>query len=414
VQLPWPISNRARWTIVGLLFAASLINYLERASLSVALPAISAELHLDPTRKGLLLSAFFWSYCLFQIPIGLCADRFPIRWLYAAMFALWSLACGLTGVAGSLVVLMALRVVLGMGESIYLPGGVRTVSLLFTPEKRGLPTGLFDSGSRFGLVLCGLLVPWLIVSYGWRVMSMILGFGLLLWLVPWLLVVPARLAPRPDGPGTGQSFRLPTLNRDLLGICLGFFGFDYFIYLLLTWLPDYLVQVRHLTIMKAGFLSTMPYLVFGMGQATGGWIGDRLVRRGWDETRARKGIITASFLSGLFLIPAVLVESADLAVALIIVSCLVGLSGGNINTLVQGCAPADEVGVWAGTQNFAGNLAGVTAPLATGILISRTGSYVSGFILAALVLVAGLLPYWFIVGQVKRIVGPPMNADERR
>ena len=279
------------------------------------------------------------------------------------------------------------------------------MSLLFTPEKRGLPTGLFDSGSRFGLVLCGLVVPWLIVSYGWRVMSMILGFGLLVWLVPWVLIVPSRLVPQPEGLGTGRRFRLPTFNRELLGICLGFFSFDYFVYLLLTWLPDYLVQVRHLTIMRAGLLSTMPYLVFGTGQATGGWIGDWLVKRGWDETRARKGIITVSFLSGLLLIPAVLVESADVAVALIIVSCLVGLSGGNINTLLQGCAPADEVGGWTGTQNFAGNLAGVVAPLATGILISRTGSYMSGFILAALVLVAGLIPYWFIVGRVKQTVG---------
>src|SRR5215469_2067680 len=91
-----------RWPVVALLFSASLLNYLDRASLSLALPAISSELHLDPARKGVLLSSFFWSYAFMQIPIGLAVDRFPIRWFYAGMFALWSLACGFTGFVSTL------------------------------------------------------------------------------------------------------------------------------------------------------------------------------------------------------------------------------------------------------------------------------------------------------------------------
>src|SRR5438045_7223402 len=135
------VSNRRRWVIVGLLFTASLINYLDRAAISLALPLISADLHLLPASKGLLLSSFFWSYALMQIPVGWCADRFNLRWLYAGAFALWSLAQGLTGLAGSLQLLILFRILLGIGESIYLPGGTKIVTLLFKPESRGLPSG---------------------------------------------------------------------------------------------------------------------------------------------------------------------------------------------------------------------------------------------------------------------------------
>src|SRR3984893_17505471 len=189
------VSNKRRWAIVGLLFTASLINYLDRAAISFALPLISKDFHLLPETKGLLLSSFFWSYALMQIPIGWCADRVNLRWLYAGAFALWSLAQGLTGLAGSLAVLIAFRILLGVGESIYLPGGTKIVSLMFARNARGLPSGLFDFGTRTGLVLEGLLVPWLLMRYGWRSSFLLLGFAALVWMVPWFLVFPRRMQP---------------------------------------------------------------------------------------------------------------------------------------------------------------------------------------------------------------------------
>ena len=120
-------------------FSASLINYLDRAAISFALPLISRDLHLTPETKGLLLSSFFWSYALMQVPIGWCADRFNLRWLYAGAFTLWSLAQGLTGLADSLAMLIGFRILLGVGESIYLPGGTKIVTLLVRrADSRGL------------------------------------------------------------------------------------------------------------------------------------------------------------------------------------------------------------------------------------------------------------------------------------
>ena len=396
-------AHSRRWTIVGLLFAASLINYLDRATISVALPLIGRDLHLGPETKGVLLSAFFWSYALMQVPIGWTADRVNLRWLYAGAFALWSVAQGLTGFAGSLAVLIIFRVLLGIGESIYLPGGTKIVSVLFEPAERGLPCGLFDFGTRMGLVLGGLTIPWLLVHLGWRDAFRLVGFAGLFWLIPWLLATPRHIG-QPAGTRPRDVLLHQTLkllgNRNLIGICLGFFCFDYYWYLLVNWLPDYLVTVRHFTILGAGMFAALPFLVFGVSEPAGGWLADRLIRQGWNETRTRKGIVTVAFLTGLLLIPASRVVSAPAAVALIAGGSLVGLATGNLLVILQCCAPSAEVGLWTGFENLFGNIAGVLAPIITGFLIARTGSYSPGFMLAALTLIAGLLCYWFIVGEL--------------
>ncbi len=396
------VSNLRRWTLVGLLFVASFINYLDRATISVALPLISLDLHLGPETKGLLLSSFFWSYALMQVPIGWCADRWNLRWLYAGLFAVWSLACGLTGFAGSLLVLILLRILLGIGESIYLPGGTKIVGMLFPSAERGFPSGLFDSGTRLGLAVGAPLIAALIMSWGWRNMFALVGFSAIIWVAPWLLVAPKNLqgVRTVDVPPGSPPARRIRFNRNLLGICLGFFCYDYYWYLYVTWLPDYLITVRHLTLVRAGFYAALPYLVFGICQAVGGWLADWFIRWGWDQTLTRKTMITIAFICGLLLIPAARADSAFAALAFLMGGSLVGLAAGNIFAIVQCCAPPDEVGIWTGFENFAGNIGGILAPLLTGVLIARTGTYLPGFALAAGVLVAGLLAYWFIVGEL--------------
>ena len=401
------VSNTRRWVVMWLLFIASIINYLDRTTISFALPLISHDLHLGPESKGILLSAFFVSYAAMQIPVGLMADRMNLLWVYAGAFALWSVAQGLTGLAGSLTVLILLRILLGFGESIYLPGGNKIVSLLFGRAERGLPSGFFDSGTRFGLVLGGLAIPWLLLRYGWRDAFVLVGVLGLLWLVPWFMAFPARLTkkaqqpPEPTAPQERPRFRLVHFDRNLLGVCLGFFCFDYFWYLMLTWLPDYLYEVRHLNLIKMGVFSAMPYAIFGVCQPLGGWIADRLIKRGWNPTRTRKGIITFGFMFGLLMIPAAFVQDVNVALALIAGAGFVGLATANLLVMVQLCAPHDEVGVWTGFLNFAGNIGGVIAPALTGFLIAWTGSFVAGFVLGPILLVSGLLAYWFVVGKLE-------------
>jgi ACS family D-galactonate transporter-like MFS transporter len=401
------LTNARRWSIVGLLFTASLINYFDRATISFALPLISKELHLGPEAKGVLLSAFFWSYALLQIPMGVLADRMNLRWLYAAAFTLWSISQGLIGFANSLGMLIVFRMLLGVGEAIYLPGGSKVVSLLFRPGERGLPCGLFDAGTRTGLVIEGVLVPWMLIHYGWRTSFSIVGFAALVWLIPWFLVTPRNLhgnatasASRPTG--FMRSVATLVTNRNLLGVCLSFFCFDYYWYFLVNWLPDYLVTSRGLTILSAGLYAALPYFVFGASEPIGGWIADRLVHRGWSESRARKGVVTGAFLTGLLLIPAARVDAPGTAVALIVGGCLVGLATGNLLVILQSCAPPAEIGLWTGVYNFVGNIAGILSPLVTGFLIDKTGSYTAPFVLAASLIAVGPLALWTIVGELTR------------
>jgi len=403
------ISNRRRWFLVILLFVASTINYLDRATLSVALPQISGELLLAPAAKGLLLSAFFWSYALMQLPMGWIADRFDLRWLYAGLFALWSMACGLTGLAGGLAMMIFLRILLGVGESIYLPGSVRFVSMTFPPEERGFPSGLFDCGTRAGLAIGAPLVAWLVSRYGWRNMFFIVGFTALVWIAPWLAVFPRGFSrgmhTESKAAPAVQSLKRLTFNRNLVGACLGFFTFGYYGYLLVTWLPDYLVEVRHMTILKAGMLSSLPYLVWTLAEPTGGWLADRLVHFGWTQTRARKTVIAIGFSTGLLMIPAAFVSGLTACMFLLGGASMAGLAGANQLVVFQSCAPPDEVGRWMGMGNFIGNLGGVLSPLVTGLLISSTGSYAPGFVLASIILLAGIFAYGLIVGEMK----PPMK-----
>jgi MFS family permease len=385
--------ERRRWWIAALLLVAGLINYLDRTVVSVAMPAIAQDLGLSPSRMGVLLSAFFWSYALMQIPIGWLADRFDLRWLYAACFALWSLTSGLTGFAASLGMLIVLRVLLGIGESVYLPGGLKLVSALFRAEERGLASGLINCGTRAGLAFGAPLIAWLVVGIGWHGAFFLLGFLGLAWLAPWFAMFPRGAELRTSGkrPGWGR------VSRNLAGMALTNVGYGYYFYLMVTWLPTYLVDARHLPLRVAGSCALVPYLTFAVGEPVGGWVADRLVARGWNELAARKVIITAAFLTSLLLIPAGLVTGTAMAVVCLGGASLVGLSTANLYALVQRVSAEGEVGFSTGVYNLAGNIPGVVAPIVTGEIVERTHSFFPAFVVAVAVILAVVPVYWAMV-----------------
>jgi len=393
------VSKTRRWTIAGLLFSSGLINYLDRSIVAVALPLIAQDLHLGPATKGVLLSAFFWSYAVMQVPMGWIVDRCDLRWVYAGFFAAWSLACGFTGFAATLGTLIVLRIVLGIGESIYVPGGMKIVSLLFEHGERGLASGIMNCGTRAGLAVGVPVIAWLVVRAGWKKAFFVIGFSSLVWLVPWLLTFPARdRLPPPRARGKRGS-AIGRFDRNLFALCAAHICYSYYWYLLVTWLPDYLVESRHMPIQKAAGFAVVPYLTYTIAEPLGGWLADLLIRNGWREARARKTMIAAAFLTGLLLLPAGRVVNDLFAVLLLGGAALVGLATGNILALLQQVAPEDEVGLWSGMQNFSGNLSGIVAPLATGLLIARTGSHYPGFVVAVIVLLAGIPIYWWGVSD---------------
>ena len=282
-----PLTNARRWSIVGLLFTASLINYFDRATISFALPLISTELHLGPEAKGVLLSAFFWSYALLQIPMGVLADRVNLRWLYAAAFTLWSISQGLDGIR-------------------HRSRHADRLSHAARGRRSDLPAGriqdrqpaLSSGGARASLrpVRCRHAHR---ARHRRRARPMDAGpFRVAREFFPrrvrrapvvdpLVLDHADELHGRADHsarslarPGFGPALAALVTNRNLLGVCLTFFCFDYYWYFLVNWLPDYLVTARGLTILHAGLYAALPYFVFGASEPIGGWIADRLIRRG--------------------------------------------------------------------------------------------------------------------------------------
>jgi len=406
------ISPSRAWTVTGLLCLAGCINYFDRAIVSIALPLIGVDLHLDPAAKGVLLSAFFWSYALMQLPMGWAADRMNLRWLYAGAFALWSLSCGFTSLATGLGALLAMRALLGIGEAIYLPGGMKIIGLLFGPSERGLASGIMDCGTRVGLAIGAPLIALVVHALGWHAAFAVLGFGALIWLAPWIALAPSGMhsARRAAAPGLRQT--LASLDRNLFGLCLGHIAYSYYWYLLVTWLPDYLVESRHIPLERAAAYVMVVFLVYAASEPVGGWLADRLVSLGYDERTSRKAVVTFAFLTSIMLLAAGRMSDDHAALLAISAAALVGLATGNLYSLLANVAPADAVGTWMGVLNFAGNLSGIVAPVVTGVLIQRTHSFYPAFVVAVIVLNLGLPAYWWLVrGEPRTALQPATESS---
>lgn len=395
-----------RWTLIALLAAATFINYLDRGSLAVALPIISRDLHLSPVQQGLALSSFFWTYAVMQIPMGWVVDRYDIRRVYAVAFALWSLSAAGTGLVRGLGSLVVCRVLLGLGESVYLPGGMKVVSRHFHAREAAWPAGLFDLGAKVGLAAGTAIDVWLLIRFGWRSLFFRTGLAGLLWLGPWLWLYPAnRVVATAAKKSLKDSreriawFALLT-NRALLGMSLGFFCWDYFWYFIISWLPSYLYAVRHVTLANVAVFGSLPFVCFAVAEGAGAWWAGVLVRRKRDLSTVTKGFIAAGFALGLLVIPAALVESRSASIGFLLAASLSGIACGNMLAVPRICAPDDQVALWTGAQNFVGNIGGVLAPFVTGYLIARTGSYVPAFFVVAAILVVGIGSYLLVVPRL--------------
>ncbi len=401
--------TRGRWTLVLLVATASFINYLDRGSLAVALPIMSNDLGLDPIAQGIALSAFFWTYTLMQIPMGRIVDRFDIKKVYAVSFAIWSVSAAATGLATGLWTLVVARVFLGIGEAVYLPGGLKVVSLHFSSEETAWPAGLFDLGTKLGLAIGTAIDVWLLVRYGWRSLFFRTGLLGLLWLIPWMLFYPSR---RPDaGETPGLDWRALFQSRALLGICIGFFCWDYFWYFLISWLPTYLHTVRHMSMTRIALFGGLPYLIFAGAEAIGGLAAGAMIRRGLGLSRVTKSYVSAGFLIGLLIIPAAIVDSTTASIVLLLASSMSGIGLGCLISFPKICAREGEVALWVGIMNAAGNVGGVIAPIVTGVVVQKTGSYVPAFLTVAVVLVVGIVAYTTIVPDLSR---PSLAAAKDR
>ncbi len=201
-----PAAQPTRWLVVALLTVGVIIAYTDRINLSAALPAIRMSFPLSAASSGILLSAFFWAYTLLQTPAGWVVDRFGLKWPYAAGMFLWSAVSAATALVSSLHGLIALRILVGIGEAIAIPASMRYIRENFAERERGLPMGILMSGTKYGPAIGAPIATYLVLGFGWRWMFVLNGAFCILWLLPWLFFVrdDRRSTPAEGNPRSHQ------------------------------------------------------------------------------------------------------------------------------------------------------------------------------------------------------------------
>ncbi|MCD4500886.1 MFS transporter [Chromobacterium vaccinii] len=421
-----------RWRIGWLLGIGILVNYFDRISLSVAAPQLQQEFGLSNGQLGLLFSAFFWSYALLQIPTGVILDRFGTTRIGRLGALLWGVAATLTACAGGFAGIFAARMLLGVAEAPGFPVSSKATGYWFPRRERAMATAIFDAAAKFSNVIGVPMVALAVVHLGWR-----WGFGVsailsVLYFIAFYLIYRDPSADKKlteaerqyivqggaAEEGVSQQSSMAMLGyllrqRKVWGLSIGFAAYGYVFYLFLTWLPGYLVQAMHMDILKSAWFSAIPWMFATLSDLfVGGWLIDKLIARGHDETRVRKTVLLCGMAMGMAVFGATTTTDPYVAIIWITIA-LSGLAaaapvGWSLPSLI---APRGGTGTVGGIMNFANNMMGAVAPIVTGFIVGATHSFANAFMVAGFMLVIGILAFVFLLGRIEQLPEPGVSPD---
>ena len=428
--------SRVRLLIVTMLFLVTTVNYADRATLSIAGPALSKELHLDPVAMGYVFSAFGWSYVLAQVPGGWLLDRFGSRWVYACSIVVWSIFTLMQGWIGffsggaAIVALFALRFLVGLAEAPSFPANARIVAAWFPSNERGTASAFFNSGQYFATVIFAPLMGWIAHEFGWRHVFTVMGaLGILMGLV-WIKTMygpkvhpgvneaeldyikeggalvdmeGAQDGKTASGGPTWSHIGQLLSNRMMLGVYIGQYCINTLTYFFLTWFPVYLVKERGLSILQAGFVATLPALCGFIGGVLGGFISDAILRKTGSLTLARKIPIVGGMLLSMAIIGCNYVDGQALVVGLMALAFFGKGIGALGWAVVSDTSPKEAGGVSGGLFNTFGNLSSITTPIVIGYILSATNSFNGALVFVGLNALVAAFAYLFIVGRIQRV-----------
>lgn len=385
--------------LVLLLALAVMLNFVDRGAIGIAAPLMSKALGLSATRFGLAVSAFFWTYGLAQPFIGMAADRWPAGRVLAISVALWALATLLTGLAGSLAVLVVLRLVLGLGEAALFPATSKLIAAHVPAHRRGLANAVIAVGLALGPALGTLAGGMLLASHGWRVVFFAFGAVTLAWTVPWLVLLTrlpgqgaADLSAQRAMP-VGQLLRQRTLWVMGAAHALANYGF----FFVAAWLPLYLVKSRGLTIPTMTLFATVTFAAQALASLGWGQLADALVRGGRRPASVQRALATIAQLGSIAGIAGIALATGPgaLLAALVFTGVFLGCLPTMVYALGQGYAGARGVAGWIGVQNAIGSLSGIIGPVVTGMIVDATGSFAGAFAFAAAISAVGAAMFAF-------------------
>jgi ACS family hexuronate transporter-like MFS transporter len=390
-----------RWYIIGTIFLATLINLLDRLTISVLAPVIMANLGLTNLQFASIGTWFLAAYTISQGLSGHLYDRWSTRIAFTVSVTVWSLAAVATAFTRGLASLSVVRFILGLGEAGNWPGAAKVVAEWFPARQRALGMAIFNSGAVLGAIVAPPVIVWLQLTFGWRAAFLATGGLGFLWLAvwqtfyrpveshPWLREAErqAILRDRPTVKQATQSWSSLLRIREVWGIVGARFLADPVWWLYITWLPLYLYHARGFSLKEIGMFAWMPYVAADAGSLTGGWASGYLISCGWRVGRARKTVIAISALLMCAGMAAPRVDSAVAALALIGV-VLFGFQAwiNNVQTLPSDLFPTERVASVAGLGGVGAGIGSMLFTLGTGWVVDKLGSY------TPVLVVAGLLP----------------------
>lgn len=388
-------------TSLAMLVLSGSINTIDRAALSVANPLIRQDLNLSIAEMGILLSAFLWAYAFAQLPTGVLIDRIGPRKLLGLGLTIWSSAQLVCGLVHNIGAFAAARVVLGIGEAPNFPTGGRVVRDWFNRKKRGSAVGIFMSSSYIGTCIAAPLLTFLMLTFSWRWMFIIMGVAGLIAALIWYSFYrePAQVALTKEEtdylregeidenthPVTFGEWRRLFRCSPTWGMILGYFGVTYVGWVFNAWLPGYLEMEHHLDLKTTGWLTAIPFVFAIGGSLAAGFIIDSLMARGMSLIRSRKvPLCIAIVLNGIFVLAAAYAPSTALAIAAISAAMFFNTASvASAWAIASVIAPSSCTGSLGAMQNFGGYLGGALAPVITGLLVQSSGTFVIAFVVGA-------------------------------
>ena len=394
--------------VVLVLALAILLNYVDRSNLSTAVPLLQGELSLNNFQIGVLLSAFFWAYAPAQLLGGWLVHRFDVRRVLAMGVLLWAVATILTGFAGGFLSIFVLRLMLAMGECVTFPSWQLIVSRYTVEHERGRVNGFIGAGQGVGPMLGTLFGGLAMARFGWRPMFIGLGLITLLWIWPWFAVTRGGFSQVEQAHDpTPVSYGAILRKREFWGAALGHFSVNWAFYVVMMWLPTFLVKAGGFTVSQMAVIAAIIYGVYAVTTASAGVVSDRWIARGATATRVRKAFLLTSGLGvALTMACCAYVEPRSTVWLLGAAGAFFGLSTPTAFAVTATLAGPRAAGRWAGAQNVAGQLSGMVAPLVTGIIVDRTGSYTWAFAISAAWALVSVLAWCVVVRQVAGVHWP--------
>lgn len=395
--------SKTSWPVLLLLGISIFINFFDRGNLSIAAPLVKDELHLSATQLGLLLSSFLWAYTVCQIPVGMLIDRFNVNRMLGGAFVLWCAATAFTGLVHGFIALLLTRLLLGAAESCAYPAYGKIFARHFEEQERGLANAVISIGQASGVAFASLIGGFIVSRFGWRSFFVIVGVCALPWLLWWIRSAPEDKSDLSQTHHVEETLEI-LKQRSAWATGLGFSFANYVLYFLITWLPFYLTRDRHFALSVTGEISAAVFVVKAAGSLLSGRLSDRWIISGASPNLVRKMLLCIALAAGgALLVFASVLPTRSCVVTLLLASAVFGLGTPHYYAAVQSLAGPQRAGRWTSLLMLVGSFGSILAPILTGIVVQRTGSFVSAFVIAAAFAWAGALCWLFLVGPIKPI-----------